>query len=369
MPPTEEWHPTVQIVVATHRADRPVSRAASSVLTFPDAGVVVVAHGLGADELDLPSDPRVKVVEVERGVGFPGVPFNAGIRAATAPWVGIVGSDDWFEEGAIEAMLRRAEADDADGIIAPRRRDYMDSNIVLPLTLRRSGLRASRDGLFHRTAPLGLFRREILQRPEYAFDETTHSGEDVPVSARLWTQGHKISYYPSDPAYVGGSDAKERTSTVSRPLPEHVPIWLDMWDTRLVRSLSLREAEDLAERNFQVNVITLLQQRPSSEDWPPGDFEWLCSVVAKMAEVAPGFSRGFTRTWQRVYRGLLEGDLSSTLEALSAASYIDNRAPAQPIEVFHRNAWWRKQVREKAAKAKSRREARVRNQGTNAVNR
>lgn len=362
MTPTASRRPAAQIVIATHSTDRPVRRAVESVLKCSSAGVIVVAHGINADELDLPKDARVKVVEVGDRVGFPGVPFNAGVQSATAPWVGVMGSDDWFEDGALEAMLRRAESDCADGVLAPRRRDYMASNILVPATPRRRNLSASRDGLFQRVAPLGLFRTEMMQRPDHAFDERTHSGEDLPVSTRLWTEGNRVSYYPADPAYVEGTDARERTSTIARPLAQHVPIWLTLWDTELVRGLSQREVEDLAERSFHGNVLPLLHKRPQPEDWPTGDFEWLTAVVRRMTEAAPGFGRSFTRARQRTYEGLLEGDLAATLEAQRLASYLDWRLLAHPIEVFHRNTWWRKRARSYLAKVRFDREAETQSQ-------
>ena len=70
--------PAVEIVVRVHDTSRPVRRAVSSVLEYPQAGAVVVAHGLSPDALDLPKDPRIRIVHEPDGLGFPGVASNAG---------------------------------------------------------------------------------------------------------------------------------------------------------------------------------------------------------------------------------------------------------------------------------------------------
>lgn len=356
MPPTGDTPVEVEIVVAVHRRDRPLSRALRSILSSESAGAVVVAHGILPSELDLPEDARVRVIEVPGGVGHPGVAFNAGIQAATAPWVGIMGSDDWFEDGAVESMLAHLRADRADGVIAPLRYDHRSENLVVPVTRRRRNLQAARDHLFHRTAPLGLFRREVLQDPHFRLDEETVSGEDLEAGVRLWTSGRRWSYYPADPAYVVGSDGGERTTTLVRPLPEHAAAWMKVWAGSTPKGLTERERQDLAEKMFQTHIIPLLQTRPKPEDWPRGDFEWTAELTQMMAEHAPGFNRGFTRSWETAYQGLLEGDRNAALSALPSGSFLDNRLPAHPREVLHRNSWWRKQARERLAKTKFRRE-------------
>lgn len=339
----------VQIVIPVHQLDRPILRAVESVLQCEDAEVIVVAHGLDEDDLGLPEDGRIQVVNAPDGLGFPGVAFNAGVQAATADWVGIMGSDDWFEGGALETMLSHLREDSADGILAPLRHDSKNSNDLNPVTHRKQNLRALEDKMFTRTAPLGLYRREILQNPNYSFDEGTRSGEDALMSARLWSDQNRISYYWDDPAYVVGSDAKSRVTTVTLPLKEHAPSWETMWSDGVLEFLSAKEKVDLADKMFQVNVIPLLQARPLPSDWAEGDFDWLAGIVRQVSQVAPGYERGFTRTVQRVHARMMDGDLQGSLAALSQASYLDNRLPASLLQVANRNGWLAKQLRKKRA--------------------
>lgn len=341
--------PEVQIVIPVHKLDRPVLRAVDSVLRCPRAGVIMVAHGLAASDFSLPEDDRITVVEVAEGVGHPGVAFNAGVAAARSRWLGIMGSDDWFEDGALEAMLGRLSDDSADGVLAPLRYDYSDTNEVVPVTRRHRKLQAVRDQLFYRTAPLGLYSRNLLQDARYRFDETAVSGEDMAMSAKLWSDGLSLSYCPTDPAYVVGSDAESRVTTISRSLSEHAGAWMTMWADDQLGDLPLALRQALAEKMFHTNVLPIVSKRRDMSAWEEGDFAWLSSLVRLMNAHAPGFNRGFTKSWQGVYEGLLNGDQEDTLRALTAASYVDNRLPAVPRDVLHRNSWLRKQLRKDAS--------------------
>lgn len=338
-----------QIVIPIHATDRPYLRAIDSVLRTPNVGVILVAHGLSKSDLSVPEDQRVVVVEVGDGVGFPGVAFNAGVRAATAPWVGIMGSDDWYEDGALQKMLSHLREDGADGIISPLRRDYNLQAEILPLNTRTRRLRPCADGLFFRTAPLGLFRREVLQSARYSFDETTRSGEDLLTSARLWTDGLSISHYGSDPAYVGGSDAKSRVTHTPGPLAERLQAWRTIWGGGRLASLSPRERESLADKMFQVGIVPLLEARPHADQWSSDDAQFLTDLVRAMRGAAPRFDDGFARTWSRVASALEAGDLERALLERQRGSFLDNRLSSSPRSLLHRNSWFLKQARQKKA--------------------
>ncbi|MBK0417684.1 glycosyltransferase [Leucobacter sp. CSA1] len=295
-----------EIVVPVHDRTRPIGRAVESVLTDPESGVIVVAHNVDPAELEIPDDPRVKTLHLEGHVGLPGAAFDRGIAAATADWVGIMGSDDWFEAGALRSLRAHGEADGADGVLAPLAYQGAGRGFT-PRTLRHRRLRAARDRLFYRTAPLGLFRRAILQDPVYAFGSDFPVGEDLAVSTRLWTSGLSLSYYPDAPAYVVGSDAKQRTTLSSRPLSEHGAAWLDIWDRPWVVALDGRTRHALAVKILRAHVWGAVAARPEPTDWNDGDFEWLSSLVRRILVEDPRalapLRRGSARTLQAVASG------------------------------------------------------------------
>ncbi|GAA2177118.1 hypothetical protein GCM10009847_01760 [Leucobacter tardus] len=306
-----------EIVVPVHDRVRPIARAVRSVLTDPESGVIVVAHNIDPAELDIPDDPRVKIVPLEGAAGRPGAAFDHGIAAATAEWVGIMGSDDWFEAGALRALRARGESDHADGVLVPLlhqggRRGFN------PRTLRRKHLRAARDGLFYRTAPLGLFRRKILQAPAYAFGGVFPVGSDLQVSTRLWTSGLSISHDPDAPAYVVGMDAKERTTLNPRPLHEYGRAWLEIWDQPWVAALDGRTRHALAVKILRVHVLGVVVRRPDPSDWHDTDFAWLSALVRRILCEDPSALAPFRRVSARTLQALAEGDAGEALASSAA---------------------------------------------------
>lgn len=298
---------TTQIVIPVHDLARPLRRAVDSVLSDPQAGVVVVAHNLEPDQLDLPSSDRVETVTVLGHHDLPGVCFNAGVTQARAPWIGIMGSDDFFEPGALQSMRRRAEEHGADSVLAPLYTQGKRNPSRLP-TLRRSDLRAARDRLLYRTAPLGIHRRALLQRPEMHFDEDVRTGEDIRVSAALWTTASAITYHWDDPAYVVTADAASRIT--SSPL--HLEIagiaWERIWDEEAVAAWAPGLRHALAVKIAKVHLAGALAARADPEDWRPGEQEWLSTYLGRL------------RREDRHYDRALDGPLRGALRAVEAGA-------------------------------------------------
>ena len=305
----------VQIVIPVHDLGRPFMRAVDSVLTTPSAGVILVAHGVAAQDLHLSPSERLKIVELTDGVGFPGNAFNAGLDATTAPWIGIMGSDDWFESGAIEAMLDAAKADCADGVLAPLRQAASHSNSLKPVTWRRKRLDAVRDRMFYRTAPLGIYRRDLLQNPRYQMAENVVAGVDQLSSVRLWTEGAKISYRPFDPAYVVGEDAKQRVTLTPRPLPLQAEMWQHVWRDQGVLALAGPKKVALAEKFVRVHIFDWLAGHSSQSQWMEGDFEFLQGLALTIRGAVPDLDDLLMPSERRVFQTLCEGSLPETLAA------------------------------------------------------
>ena len=318
---------SAQIVIPVHAEDRPIRRAVGSVLANPGAGAVVVAHNIDPALLDLPDDPRVQLVELSDGTRYPGAAFNRGIAAATAPWVGVMGSDDWYEPGAIDSMLMRAEVNGADGVIAPLRYNRSKENESNPMTWRRSKLHAARDRLFFRTAPLGLFRRGIFDDPRFLFDDDVVAGVDQRNSVLLYASGLNIAHDPRDPAYVVGDDATERVSTNQRPLAEQTEAWGRLWEDPDILSLPPKVRKALAEKFTEMHLLQIVAARPRLEQWLDGDFDWLSGLANRVLELEPDLDRGFVRARAAILRELAKGTLESTLDAQDNTTYADWRLP------------------------------------------
>ncbi|WP_350258648.1 glycosyltransferase [Scrofimicrobium sp. R131] len=312
---------TAQIVVAVHQVDRPIRRACESVLSCPEAGVIVVAHGVDPQDLDLPDSSRLEVVACAEGIGFPGVPFNRGIASARADLVGVMGSDDWFEEGALTALISRQRADRADVVLAPL--TFQGAGRELnPLTWRNRQLQAARDRLFYRTAPLGLIRRELAQNPRYQFREDVHVGEDFQPGVRLWTDGLSVSYYPQDPAYTVGSDARERVTLRPRALADRLaPIELLLADPE-VRALPRRTRTSLAVKLLRVHVLGTLEQDAQRDALTAQDWRHFAQLTRKIAAFAPPARHRFTAADQRLLAAVVQADADGFTRELSGRSQL-----------------------------------------------
>lgn len=297
---------TTQIVIPVHDLERPLRRAVDSVLRDPQAGVVVVAHNLEPRQLDLPDSDRLETVTVVGHDGRPGACFNAGVAHARAPWVGIMGSDDFFEPGATQAMRRRAEEHGADSVLAPLYTQGKRNKSRLP-TVRRSNLQAARDRLFYRTAPLGIHRRELLQRSGMHFDEDVRTGEDIRVSAALWTSASSISYHWDDPAYVVTADAPTRLTRSPLHLETTGVAWARIWDEEWVAGWGTRLRHALAVKIAKVHLAGALAARPAPEHWRTGEEEWLRTYLVRLRKEDRHFDRPLDEPLRGALRALEAG--------------------------------------------------------------
>jgi CDP-glycerol glycerophosphotransferase len=109
----------VSVVIAVHEDVERVPRAIRSALGPGVLEVIVVDDGSGDGSAEVAEqvateDPRVRVLRRDTRSGFPGVPRNAGIDAATGQYLLFLDSDDALEPGAVESLLAEAERTGAD---------------------------------------------------------------------------------------------------------------------------------------------------------------------------------------------------------------------------------------------------------------
>lgn len=309
---------STEIVVPVHDQSRPIRRAVESLLCDHETRALVIAHNIDPGILDIPNDERVRVERLNGFVGRPGACFNAGIAAAKCKWVGIMGSDDWYEPGALEAMRRHAIQDKADGVIAPLKHQTQSHNQIKPITLRRKKLRAERDRMFYRTAPLGIYDRDLLSDSTYRFSSEFPVGEDMRVTAALWTSGKEFSYYWSDPAYVVGSDANSRVTLAPRPLAESGAPYFALLKETQVQNFDRKTRHSFAVKMVRIHVLTAVVLRPSLEQWQPGDFEWLKKYLQALTAFDRTCYQGLSLRDQRIIWAIRDGDLADVLSANKA---------------------------------------------------
>lgn len=345
---TRREAPQVDVIIPVHTADRPVARAAGSVLDHTAAPVRVtlvcheieparIAQALGARA----DDPRVRLLPFRDGVPSPAGPINAGLDAATATFTSLLGSDDRYAPGAIDAWLAIQSRDDAD-VVIPRVIVAPDRSLrtppVRPFRSRR--LDGVRDRLAYRTVQLGLISRELSAG--IRMTPGLRTGEDVIQGASLWYSPARISFARRAPAYIVETGGGDRVSTTVRP-PEEQLAFLDaVLAPDLVARLSLAEREAFAVKLLRTHVLDALRSVLDSG----GDMIHIAEVAraaSRVIDLAPTVVGIISRRDARIL-----GELRSQLPALDdlrrhVALRTDFRRPtnlisARPGLTFHREA-------------------------------
>lgn len=293
----------VDIIIAVHRLTRPIERAVQSALAAGSPGqvrVIVVGHGLESDDLwgvlgRCPVE-YIHVVKHVDGIRSAAGPFNAGLRAATAEFVGVMGSDDLLEPGSISSWVAQARQDSADAIVAPLR--FQSGPIVRTprlRALRRRKLDPVRDRLAYRTAPLGIIRRSVVHAQELAFTEGRATGEDVSFSLRLWFGGAQIAMgYPGQ-NYIIGEDAQDRVTHRRLALEEEFSAFFAAIQENWFNELTAREKRSIAVKIVRIHVIPAVTGRGAEWDWTGSDGIAVHHLLAELGAAAAGYAAPLSR--------------------------------------------------------------------------
>lgn len=328
--------PRVDLVIAVHDVERQVARAVTSVVGPHSGGdggavrVTLACHELDAtivtSRLDPALGPFVRAIEVRDGSGSPSGPFNAGIDHATAPFVAIMGSDDYLEPGAVAAWLSRAESTGADVVLA-RLRAQGGSPINTPRArpLRSSNLDPVKDRLAYRTAPLGLLRRQTLDRLGLRLEEGMKVGGDIALTVRLWAEARRVDIARRAPAYVVGADAPTRVTTQVRPVEVSLRPYVELLDSPWFRALTPAYRRAVAVKVLRIHVLDNVMRRHTVAAWAPGEVEHVRSVCRALVSVAEDVLRPFSRADRVVLDECLSP--ASTAESLVAAARARAAAP------------------------------------------
>ena len=407
--------PDVDVVVAVHDERRAFVRAVRSALADGDPGtpgagrvtgaaraggssrvevrVSVVAHNLEADVVRARleaeglggslADGRVRVLELADGVPSPSGPFTFGLEQAEARYVSIMGSDDHLEPGALTAWFALGEARSSAAVLAPMRLDsgrLVRSPVPRPFAGRfwAAPLDPVRDRLAPRSAPLGLLRREMVERLGLRLVPGLRTGEDIPFSARLWFSGERLDLDRRAPAYVIGTDAHERVSTSPRPVPEELAAVRILRAAPWVEALGARERRALAVTMLRVHVLGAVSRRVARGTWVlrgrgenptvvpdereadvatgpqdvvVGEVRWLGDLARDWVDLAPGALDPLSRVDRLVLDALLSGaDAQGVLaagQARAAAGRVATILPARWRHVADREGTLRRFVRER----------------------
>lgn len=341
--------PQVDLVIAVHSAARPIERAVRSVLGHTDAPVrvTVVVHeidpGLIAQRLgDAARDDRLRLLPHSDGLRSPAGPFNAGLDAADAPYVAVMGSDDTLEPGALDSWLSVAESSRADVVIA-RLRHASGAAVPTPPVRPRHvrGLDGIRDRLSYRSAPLGLISRSRF--PDLRFTVGVPTGEDIAFVTRLWFSGASIAYDRRGPAYLIHDDADQRATLESRAIAAEFR-WLDELLTEgLLGTLSDAARHAVVVKFLRIHLFGAILHRPDPATWTAAER----ASLATIAQTLVGAGDGIHEVLSRLDRNVLDAALDPAVPAERLIEAALNRRnfrspgallPRNPMRALNREA-------------------------------
>ncbi|NMR29927.1 glycosyltransferase [Crystallibacter degradans] len=292
---TDRQAPAAELIIAVHSSDRPLRRAVESVLAAATPGRVlatVVCHNIDPAPLHdalagLPAE-QVRVLALADGIRSPAGPFNYGLEHAVARFVGIMGSDDTLEVGAVDAWLATAEGAGAAVVMAPLRLRG-GRRILTPRARVLRGMLVApvRDRLAYRTAPLGLFRRDLLAKHGLALTPGLRTGEDLEFGLKLWFSGERIAYPAQGPAYEVGNDVAERVTSAVLPLAEQFRDVRSLVAGTWFAALPERKRAAVAVKILRGHVISAAVRRGSDFSWPAADRRELNHVIELVTGLAP----------------------------------------------------------------------------------
>ncbi len=285
------------IIVAVHDLRRNVDRAVRSILADPDQRVraLVIAHNLPRAEVEaalahlIDEYPgRVRVEELSDGVPSPSGPFNLGLAISDAEYVGIMGSDDELDAGAVSQWRRTAQRHRADTVIAKVVRGEQRTLVRSPpkRVLRTGVLDFAKDRLSYRSAPLGLIRAETVSRLGLRLLDGARNGGDLPFVTRLWLRGRVVAAQGLA-AYVEHADAPVRVTHVAKPVTEELWPIVALLDTSDVGGMNRAQREALVTKLLRRNIVDAIRKRGSGLDLTAEDLVGLRDIVAKLDSIAP----------------------------------------------------------------------------------
>jgi succinoglycan biosynthesis protein ExoO len=205
----------ISVIIGAYNVERYIERAVRSALRQEGGAVeIIVIDDKSSDGtraiVSRINDPRVRLISLPVNSG-PSVSRNAGVAAASAPWIAILDGDDMFLEGRLARCLQRAKSLDADivvdNLLAHREIDKVEYPMFSPSFSRLSVLTLEKFIAGKRffvgpgEMPLGylkpMFKAEFLRERRLRYDPALRIGEDYKLMFEALASGARCAVEPT----------------------------------------------------------------------------------------------------------------------------------------------------------------------------
>ncbi|MGA7203858.1 MAG: glycosyltransferase family 2 protein [Specibacter sp.] len=318
----EHFIPAIDLVIAVHSSTRPIGRAVESAVAAGLAVNVngglrinVVCHNIDVAEIrsqiPTPFLKQVRFLACNDGIPSPAGPFNAGLDAASASYISVMGSDDFLEPGALKQWLDIAQRHGSAAVLAPERHAGGAKVRTPPVRVGRSlDLHPVKDRLSYRTAPLGLVQTAEIRRLGLRFTAGYRTGEDQEFSSKLYFGGGRIDYARRAGHYVVGADAVDRVTSEVRPIESDFQFAMDLVDSEWFGRLPEPSRQAIVTKLIRVHVFAAAASREAS-DWSGADRAALSAVGHRLLAAAPKALRPLSMADSRLFSAVTDETVGS----------------------------------------------------------
>jgi hypothetical protein len=337
----------VTIAVPVHTPSRPIERAVGSVVG-DGARAIVVCHNTEPGPIrerlaGLEGD--IEMVELHDGIPSPAGPLNRGLDGIDTVFGGVLGSDDFFEPGALRAWSAALRSGGGDVMMMRTRtvdheHPELSSEATIPHVRpgRRRHLDPVSDRLGYRTGPMLLLRTALLRRHGIRMRDGLRHGEDLEFTAGAFLHAGRIDLArPSVPHHVVVAGAQDRIQAVRFPAEEML---------RPARGLReqvwFREAPPAFRRAYAVRTVrrdvmgTLVRHAESLDESAAGALRDELAAWLAIAPLDDALSRGELRLL-REFVGTVDVVRQTRIAADWARMGVADRlVPARPRGVLDR---------------------------------
>lgn len=346
--------PTVSVVIPVHTPDRPIRKAVESVIgqNAPGTDVVVVCHNTSPiaiqERLVGLDSERYSLLELQDGIPSPAGPLNLGVESATSDYVTVLGSDDVYEPHVFDFWRKELASSSPELLVGQFKVEGVGRVLApAPRVGRFRRLDAAKDLLYTRTPQLAvLFHSDLVRHQDYpGFMPAARNGEDIALSAFLWSVSSSTSYSRCSDGFLVGISANDRVTAAPFSVAELLAPVLFTLEQPWIASLERSQRVALALKLTTNHVLSTLRSRERSAAISEDDLPHYRDVLTRLERLSPGFGGRLTRRDNGLVSAILQGHTDRLLEWLEDSRPLARYLPQQLRYVFSPSGVLRRAVR------------------------